>query len=100
MIYPVLVSLSFSYLVALALYRLFFHPLHKFPGPVLAALTDWYEIYYNIVHDGGLVVEIERLHNLYGEPELLRAKSSSNFPQGPVVRTGPNTVSYSCYSVK
>ncbi|KIK54975.1 hypothetical protein GYMLUDRAFT_48174 [Collybiopsis luxurians FD-317 M1] len=78
MIYLVLASLLFSYLAALALYRIFFHPLHKFRGPVLAALTDWYEIYYNIVHDGGLVVEIERLHDLYG----------------PVVRTGPNTLHF------
>ncbi|KIK56939.1 hypothetical protein GYMLUDRAFT_145791, partial [Collybiopsis luxurians FD-317 M1] len=66
------------YLAALVLYRLFFHPLHKFPGPVLAALTNWYEIYYNIIHEGGLPAEIERLHKLYG----------------PVIRIGPNTLHF------
>ncbi|KIK54970.1 hypothetical protein GYMLUDRAFT_144224, partial [Collybiopsis luxurians FD-317 M1] len=64
------------YLTVLAVYRLFFHPLHKFPGPVLAALTSWYEIYRNLVQGGELVSDIKRLHEIYG----------------PVVRTGPNTV--------
>ncbi|KIK60728.1 hypothetical protein GYMLUDRAFT_600562 [Collybiopsis luxurians FD-317 M1] len=75
MLYILLTSLIFSYLTGLGLYRLFFHPLHRYPGPVIAALTDLYEVYHNIVRGGGLVTEIERLHQLYG----------------PVVRTGPNT---------
>ncbi|KAE9397352.1 cytochrome P450 [Gymnopus androsaceus JB14] len=62
----------------LTLYRLFFHPLHKYPGPILAAVTDWYEAYYSIIKKGGLVIEIERLHKLYG----------------PVVRVGPNTLHF------
>lgn len=58
---------AFSYMGILTLYRLFFHPLHKYPGPILAAVTDWYEAYYSIIKKGGLVIEIERLHKLYGE---------------------------------
>ncbi|KIK70272.1 hypothetical protein GYMLUDRAFT_150862 [Collybiopsis luxurians FD-317 M1] len=76
--YTSLVTLSCSYLVGLALYRVFFHPLHKYPGPILAALTDWYEGYYNIVKSGGMVAEIGRLHKLYG----------------PVIRVGPNTLHF------
>ncbi|KIK70276.1 hypothetical protein GYMLUDRAFT_994700 [Collybiopsis luxurians FD-317 M1] len=76
--YFLLASLFFSYLIALAFYRLFFHPLHKFPGPALAALTNWYEAYHNIVRSGGLVTEIERLHKVYG----------------PVVRVGPDTLHF------
>ncbi|KAE9397343.1 cytochrome P450 [Gymnopus androsaceus JB14] len=75
---PLLVCIVFCYIGALALYRLFFHPLHRYPGPVLAALTDWYEAYYNIIKKGGLVIEIERLHKLHG----------------PVVRVGPNTLHF------
>ncbi|KAJ4475675.1 cytochrome P450 [Lentinula aciculospora] len=40
-------------------------------------MTDWYEVYYNIIKGGALVTEIDRLHKLHG----------------PVIRIGPNTVS-------
>ncbi|KAF9072158.1 cytochrome P450 [Rhodocollybia butyracea] len=64
---PIFVYAALSYLFGTALYRRFFHPLHKYPGPMLAAITDWYEAYYNIVKGGGLVAELERLHKLHGE---------------------------------
>ncbi|KIK54973.1 hypothetical protein GYMLUDRAFT_176346 [Collybiopsis luxurians FD-317 M1] len=74
----VLTSLTLFYFAALALYRIFFHPLRSYPGPVLAAVTDWYQVYYNILQGGALVTEIERLHKCYG----------------PVVRVGPNTLHF------
>jgi len=49
-----------------ALWRLYLSPLSKFPGPKLAALTQWYEFYYNIVKPGLFFQEIARMHEIYG----------------------------------
>ena len=58
--------LSTGYLVFLAAYRIFFHPLAKFPGPTIAALTKWYEFYYDVTLQGQFTVKIQELHSHYG----------------------------------
>ncbi|KIK62787.1 hypothetical protein GYMLUDRAFT_41681 [Collybiopsis luxurians FD-317 M1] len=73
-----LVSFASIYCAGLALYRLLFHPLREYPGPALAALTEGYEAYYNIIKGGNLVAQYEKLHKQYG----------------PVVRVGPNTLHF------
>jgi len=50
----------------LALRRLNHHPLSRHPGPPLAALTQWYKAYYDIVKDGGWAEHLESLHGIYG----------------------------------
>ncbi|KAK5954220.1 hypothetical protein OHC33_004793 [Knufia fluminis] len=62
------------YCVLGALYRLYFHPLAKFPGPRLAKLTGWYEFYHDIIHRGHFIWQIQKLHDEYG----------------PIVRITPN----------
>lgn len=57
----------FIYLVGGAIYRLCFHPLAKFPGPKLAALTGWYESYYDMYCRGLFVWEIQKMHEKYGK---------------------------------
>ncbi|KAF7189124.1 Cytochrome P450 monooxygenase [Pseudocercospora fuligena] len=55
-----------GYFASLTIYRLYLSPLAKFPGPKLAALTKWYEAYYEIVLNGKFSFHIEDLHRRYG----------------------------------
>lgn len=55
-----------AYLLARAVYRLCLHPLAKFPGPKTAAVTSWYEAYYEIVLRGQYYKQIAKLHDEYG----------------------------------
>lgn len=59
-------ALAAAYLATLTLYRLYFHPLAKFPGPRMAAVTSWYEAYFEIVLNGQYSRKISQLHDLYG----------------------------------
>jgi hypothetical protein len=56
-----------GYYILLLVYRLYFHPLSHFPGPKLAALSSWYEFYFDVVKRGRFMWEIERMHEEYGE---------------------------------
>ncbi|KAF4539343.1 Cytochrome p450 [Lasiodiplodia theobromae] len=49
-----------------AIYRLFFHPIAKFPGPKLAGLTYWYETYHDFVRFGEYTETLSKLHDKYG----------------------------------
>ena len=50
-----------------AAYRLYFHPLSKVPGPRLAALTSWYEVYYDLIQSAQFPWKIMKLHEKYGK---------------------------------
>ncbi|KAF3059810.1 Trichodiene oxygenase [Daldinia childiae] len=54
------------YYVTLALYRLYLHPLARFPGPKLAAVTRLYEGYYDLYQSGQYTFKIAELHKQYG----------------------------------
>lgn len=57
-----------AYTVALAVYRLYLSPLAKFPGPKLAALSQYYETYYELISGGGgnFTRRIKKMHDTYG----------------------------------
>ena len=48
--------------------RVWFHPLSKYPGPRLAALTLWWQCYYDVfLNSGGqLLAHLKPLHEKYG----------------------------------
>ncbi|KAK0737977.1 cytochrome P450-like protein [Schizothecium vesticola] len=64
-----------AYTAILVVYRLFFHPLAKYPGPFLAKLTDGYMLYH--AWKGDRHLEFWRMHETYGQ----------------FVRFGPNSLS-------
>ena len=71
------------YLLIGGVYRLYFHPLAKFPGPKLAALTGWYEFYHDIIHRGCFIWKLQELHDRYGTHlmRLPQEPGASNVPQ-------------------
>ncbi|KAF6747677.1 cytochrome P450 [Ephemerocybe angulata] len=75
---PAIATSLVAYLAAICTYRLFFHPLSRFPGPSLAAVTDGYAAWYEVVKKGEIVHELDRLHKVYG----------------PIVRIGPGKLHF------
>ncbi|KUI64499.1 Trichodiene oxygenase [Cytospora mali] len=67
-----------SYQVFLAVYRVYFSPLSRIPGPKLAALTYLYESYYEIVLGGQYFKRVAQMHEQYG----------------PIVRVTPNEIHF------
>lgn len=60
------VVVALLWVVTKSIRRLFFHPLSHIPGPRLAALTWWYEFYYDVVLPGKYIFKIQELHREYG----------------------------------
>lgn len=48
------------------IYRLYLSPVASIPGPKLAALTFWYEFYYDVIRHGRYTWKIAELHKQYG----------------------------------
>jgi hypothetical protein len=47
-------------------YRRYFHPLAKIPGPFLPAITRLYCWYHNVVKEGTYYKRIDEMHEKYG----------------------------------
>jgi hypothetical protein len=57
-----------AYIVSIVIYRLYLSPIAHFPGPRLAALTVFYEFYWEAVRNGQFTFHIGELHKKYGTP--------------------------------
>ncbi|CCD43671.1 similar to cytochrome P450 [Botrytis cinerea T4] len=64
------------YCILGVVYRLYFHPLSRFPGPLLPAVTLWSEFYYECIQSGQYFLKIAQWHEKYG----------------PIIRIGPNEI--------
>lgn len=62
--YLVLPILLLAYIAALGVSYLKFHPYAKYPGPLLAKLTNLYGLYHAYV--GDLHLDVWRYHERYG----------------------------------
>lgn len=81
-----LLSTWMIYLVWQAIYRLKFHPLAKFPGPRLAAITMMYAGWYDLPFASSFCKELPRLHDKYGpivriRPDELHIRDMDSFRQ-------------------
>ncbi len=65
-VWAVVVSCLISVITGAA-FRLYLSPLARFPGPKLAALTSWYEFYYDYFQRGRFTWKIKELHAQYGK---------------------------------
>jgi hypothetical protein len=87
-----------AYAVLLGIYRLYLSPLSHFPGPKLAALTGWYEVWYDVVIGGQFTFQIEKWHQKYGTFLSLDSqnhaplKHLANLLAGPIIRIRPDEV--------
>ncbi|UPX16324.1 uncharacterized protein EKO05_0006732 [Ascochyta rabiei] len=71
-----LASLVAAYLFSVAIYRIYFHPLSKYPGPLLLKLTSVVWTYHFV--KGDIIKWNDQLHTKYGE----------------TVRLGPDRLSF------
>lgn len=62
----VLAGIWLLHTTTLAVYRITWHPLAKFPGPVLARASYMYEFWFDVILEGRYTRRIQELHQKYG----------------------------------
>ena len=70
-----LCAVTVASLAAYVVYQLYFHPLAKYPGPLVGRITRWYDVYHAYIGDKHVL--LYQLHKKHGT----------------VVRFTPNTLS-------
>ena len=56
-----------TWIVQRTIYRLYFHPLAKFPGPVAAAATTQWKAYIEVLLQKSFCHVLKDLHDQHGE---------------------------------
>ena len=88
-----LLSTLFAFMILRTVYRLTLHPLAKFPGPKLAAITSLYWAYYDLPFTSSYLFLMPGLHDKYGMCSLRKAlwcTASETNLSGSVIRIAPN----------
>ncbi|POS71640.1 hypothetical protein DHEL01_v209965 [Diaporthe helianthi] len=80
---------SVLFFITLCIYRRFFHPLAKFPGPVAASLTEIWK--WRSILSGRHPFDLQELHEKYVSREGTPDKNQ--FP-GDVMRVAPDELSF------
>jgi hypothetical protein len=82
-----------TYGVGLAIHRLWLSPIAKFPGPKLAALTKWYEFYYEVIKmANSLFISRICTRNMACQPGTSKTVERVNHLgtyTGPIIRITP-----------
>jgi cytochrome P450 len=76
-----------------AIYRRFFHPLRIYPGPFLASLTNYWQVLLLPPHTLSNRTNRKFHHYLAGNLHIVEQNLHQKY--GPIVRTGPNSLSFS-----
>lgn len=71
------------WLVGVAAYNVYFHPLAKVPGPKLAAVTSLYKTYFNATDGSKFYLQIAKLHEQFGLSASLSSASLIDVSQVP-----------------
>ena len=76
------------WVLSVGVYRLYFHPLARLPGPKIAAVSYWYEFYYDMIKKPGgqYMYRLDELHAQYGpilriNPDEVQIKDAQFFDQ-------------------
>ena len=83
------------YIASLIVYRRYFHLLVNYPDPILAAVTRYYEAYYDLWKTGYCTFKIGELHKKYSlacRPfafAFIRMLIPMLFELGPIIRISP-----------
>ena len=82
------------WVVSTIIYRYALHPLAAFPGPRLAAITYWYEFYYDIGLGRQYTYKLRELNQEYGRARRDQVHSFSiNVKHlGPILRINPDEI--------
>ncbi|OAP56011.1 hypothetical protein AYL99_10163 [Fonsecaea erecta] len=85
------VGLCLATIVIKAIYRLTLHPLARFPGPKIAAITNLYAVNHDLISQDSLVKHLKTLHDKYGPiaDDVSVFKSGSDFNRPPEFYNAP-----------
>lgn len=80
-LFGLVIAFSILYGTVQAIRRLYLSPIACIPGPKLAALTHYYEAYYDLISGGGgnFTRQIKKMHDSYGmfiKPAIFQELSS------------------------